>query len=55
MREDYAHFIDKKLKTLELDFDLDSKIKLIEDSLVSKEEARDRQIAEMKIFFEASG
>ena len=46
--------IESKLKALELDFDLDSKIKLIEDNLVSKRMERDRKITEMKNFLQAS-
>ena len=46
--------IESKLKALELDFDLDLKIKQFEDNLVSKEVERDRQIAEMKEFLETS-
>ena len=49
-----AQNIESKLKALELDFDLDSKIKQIEDDLVLKEEERDRQITEMKNFLETS-
>ena len=46
--------IESKLKALELDFDLDSKIKLIEDNLVSKRMERDQKITEMKNFLQAS-
>ena len=49
-----AQNIESKLKSLELDFDLDSKIKQIEDELVSKEAERDRRIAEMQKFLKAS-
>ena len=49
-----AQDIESKLKALELDFDLDSKIKQIEDDLVSKEAARDRKISEMHKFLESS-
>ena len=41
---------ESKLKALELDFDLDSKIKQIEDDLVLKEVERDRAIAQMTHF-----
>ena len=49
-----AQDIESKLKALELDFDLDLKIKQVEDGLVSKEIERDRQIAEMMEFLETS-
>ena len=49
-----AQDIESKLKELELDFDLDSKIKQIEDDLVKKEVERDRQIAEMQKFLDKS-
>ena len=49
-----AQDIESKLKELELDFDLDSKIKQIEDDLVKKEVERDRQIAEMQKFLDNS-
>ena len=39
---------------MELDYDLDSKIKYIEEEQVSKEVERDRQIDEMKEFLETS-
>ena len=45
-----AQDIESKLKALELDFDLDSKIKQIEDDLVSKQAARDQKIAEIHKF-----
>ena len=49
-----AQDIESKLKELELDFDLDSKIKQIEDDLVKQEVERDRQIAEMQKFLDKS-
>ena len=42
---------ESKLKALELEFELDSLIKQIENDLLSKEEERDRKIAEIKQFF----
>ena len=40
--------IESKLKALELKFDLDFKIKKIEDDLLANEKERDHQIAEKK-------
>ena len=55
MKDGYAQNIESKLKALELAFELDSKIKQIEENLKSKEVERNRQIAEMKQFLEARG
>ena len=54
MKDGYAQNIESKLKALDLAFELDSKIKQIEENLKSKEVERNRQIAEMKQFLEAS-
>jgi hypothetical protein len=42
MPEGYTQKIAAKLSALELEFDLESNLKLIEDSLMSKEKEKDR-------------
>ena len=50
----FSKNFESKLKAMELDFELYSLIKQIENDLFSKEEERDRQITEMKQFLENS-